>query len=132
MAAWSAQALESTFDHNFNQGPNKLSAKRCDLNDQAARQCQKALIEAGVWKPSYSRITLPLLVSSIDRLVAPGPAAVRSCEAAHCVSWQKTADFGRQVTQLKQQAKDVSAGVCLDCFKAGGRFEGECRFKHDK
>lgn len=37
-----------------------------------------------------------------------------------------------EVDELKKTTKDMFAGVCLDCFKADGKFDGECRIKHGK
>ena len=34
------------------------------------------------------------------------------------------------VRTLKKQAGKLSMGLCLDCFKVGGRFDGTCRVYH--
>lgn len=33
---------------------------------------------------------------------------------------------------VKQMHQDRLWGLCLDCYKNGGFFEGECRYEHSK
>ena len=42
--------------------------------------------------------------------------------------WQ---DRHKDIKGIAEEMREKWFGVCLDCLKAGGKFEGECRFQHE-
>ena len=67
----------------------------------------------------------------VDRLAAfrePDYNDVDQCEFCD----QVKVEFVGKLRRTQQAQKERLWGLCLDCFKAGGVNDGECRFEHSK
>jgi hypothetical protein len=56
------------------------------------------------------------------------------CTETHCSVRCRAflATLNNEVQELRRMTDEMFVGVCLDCFKAKGKFDGDCRFKHEK
>ncbi|KAK3724140.1 hypothetical protein LTR37_001262 [Vermiconidia calcicola] len=99
----------------------------CSGTLKAVRFCLATLVKAGVWKPRESILSLRDILDGVERLIVPDD--VKSCQ--ECIVKDLLAGFQDRIAYLKQRGNDVFSGVCLDCYRAGGRSRGECRFKHE-
>ena len=58
--------------------------------------------------------------------------SVKGCSLVACYPDILSRRFAKHVADLEQYANTTCTGSCRDCFKAGGKFEGECRTPHRK
>lgn len=119
--------------------PSITETTACATLTKLATTCLSDLNRSGVWltKDSMASTRLgPLLklVAALDMPTASSAVDVQLCEHHLCSKECKAflTKVSTEVKELKQKTSDMFVGVCLDCFKASGRFEGECRFKHDR
>ncbi|TKA37909.1 hypothetical protein B0A54_10511 [Friedmanniomyces endolithicus] len=72
--------------------------------------------------------TLGALISQLQAFRTPSYDDCDKCDFCEDVKTR----FGLAVDVVKKMHKDRLWGLCLDCFKAGGVKEGECRYEHSK
>jgi len=72
--------------------------------------------------------TLGALISQFQAFRTPSYDDCDKCDFCEHVKTR----FSLAVDVVKKMHKDRLWGLCLDCFKAGGVKEGECRYEHSK
>lgn len=75
---------------------------------------------------------LTTLLTSLKLLQFPDIDAAKRCNHDHCLTACNNfvSQMRIMLDGLRKEAADVSAGVCLDCFKAKATGAGKCRLKH--
>lgn len=113
--------------------------RTCVALMELATVCLHELRQSGIWlsKEELKSTRFGLLLKMVKRLDMPKASsaiAVQPCDDAMCL--QRCQIFlnkvNEEVKDLKHKASEMFTGICLDCFNANGRFEGECRIKHEK
>ena len=137
IAALAASALNLQHVHyKDKQSYEDAGSQKCRAQREVAANYLGALEEQDVWLPQRQRHEGDLadLTEAIRHLTLPDEDSVQPCTADGCSDLLRDRFRQRRndVEILKERAKDVFAGACLDCYKAGGKFEGECRFQHNK
>ena len=96
-------------------------------------KCLALVVQSHIWRLQHRECDLPRLLATIGELEVPRQELV-ACECINCGfdSLNLYHDFRRNIDHLQKLARDAFAGACLDCFKAGGKFRGRCRFEHAK
>lgn len=112
----------------------ELQGDECDGLRKLAHVYLEKLADAHVWPSAVRDITLSGFLEDIKKFTAPEPSDVVIGHidlCGKCLTTPIDLRFREAVVDLKEKAGNIFAGVCLDCLKAGGKSEGNCRFKHD-
>lgn len=101
----------------------------CDYLQRLVQQYLRQLTAGSLWP---RRARPHLLCDVLNRIdIFPFTPVPLPCFCELCSTYPTALDdLHSNLQTLKEQAKSVAAGVCLDCFKAGGKFDGECRIPH--
>lgn len=124
--------------------PSGKPPVRCRVDGDGGQEFLGALREAHVWPSDVwfqagednikmsageaSRVSMGEIVNRFAEFCLPEYDDADRCEFCDGI---KT-EFAAAVKSRKQAQKERLWGLCLDCFKAGGSHEGECRFEHPK
>ncbi|TKA61291.1 hypothetical protein B0A55_10400 [Friedmanniomyces simplex] len=100
----------------------------CHVDEGAATTYLGALRDELIWPPLAWPTTLGALVSQLQAFRTPDYDDCDKCDFCEDVKSR----FGLAVDIVKKMHKDRLWGLCLDCFKAGGVKDGECRYEHSK
>ncbi|KAK5128363.1 hypothetical protein LTR85_003031 [Meristemomyces frigidus] len=118
------------FRHEENNEPYYYSEEeqRCTHPVRIVHMYMEAFMEARLWPCRNRPQRLCRLLAQIDQLELPMDEASDLCATCAAVVAQLHRDF----ECLKEKATTAFAGVCLDCFRAGERLAGPCRFPHQQ
>ena len=96
----------------------------------------KVLVDANLVPDKVRSNSLTATLTAIEDFTAPVYAQIGSCSALSCGSKPIRDKVSREMSQgindLKLKVARLFIGVCLDCLEAGGKYEGTCRFQHEK
>lgn len=107
------------------------TATVCTIDKEGATLYLSALRDANLWpamKWPRNGNTIGATVDAIEKFRIPEYDASDECEWCLHV----TDKFVGAVELVRKMHKDRLWGLCLDCYKAGGVKEGECRYEHFK
>lgn len=107
----------------------------CPVDKEGATEFLAALRDANLWPatrwPTSSHVIsgpVGTVVHAIENFRVPDYDATDACYwCAHVED-----RFARSLNLIRAMHKDRLWGLCLDCYKAGGTFQGECRYDHYK
>lgn len=103
----------------------------CRFASMVSAQYMWALYENGVWPSAEpASQSLQYRISALMDFRAPKISRTLACSYESCPSIVN--DFKDAIENAKVEASELFAGLCLDCFKSGGDYQGQCRFKHEK
>lgn len=103
----------------------------CQVDFEGAASYLGALRDARVWpsttweKPNG---TISDVVEKLRYFREPEYNDADKCECCEGIKIK----FTEHLDTLKDIQKDRLWGLCLDCYKAGGVNDGECRYEHAK
>lgn len=107
----------------------------CPVDRECAAEFLAALRDANLWpatrwQTSTHVISGPVgtVVHAMENFRVPDYDATDACY--WCVHVEDR--FARSLNLIRAMHKDRLWGLCLDCYKAGGTFQGECRYDHYK
>ncbi|OQN95417.1 hypothetical protein B0A48_18432 [Cryoendolithus antarcticus] len=101
----------------------------CAVDSQAAPSYLAAMRDAKLWPPSaWAKDEIGDVVQRIRDSRVPDYDDCDKCD--FCLPL--TEAFDAKLKLVKKLQKDRLWGLCLDCFKAGGLFQGTCRVEHVK
>jgi hypothetical protein len=101
----------------------------CAVDSQAAPLYLGALRDAGLWPTiSWGGKTIEELIQAVREIRIPD---YDDCDKCDCCL-PLTEVFADKLALVKKLQDERLWGLCLDCFKAGGLNQGECRQKHGK
>ncbi|EMC93041.1 hypothetical protein BAUCODRAFT_77218 [Baudoinia panamericana UAMH 10762] len=124
-------ALSKEGRHHYNYAPGMEPDEPCGLchvDDQGATLYLGTLRDEGIWPPTVWKNSLGEV---IDKLLAFRIPDYDDCDKCDFCAHIKT-KFAVAVGMVKKLHQQRLWGMCLDCFKADGRFEGDCRVEHIK
>ncbi|KAK4541186.1 hypothetical protein LTR36_008260 [Oleoguttula mirabilis] len=129
IAAYLGHHSEYDEDHDAEDGEPNERPSTCGYHKHTVRLYLCALASAALWPKELRPDIVTKLVASIEGFLIPEDRSVVCCKADYCDIGVEQ-EFKAGVEKLKEQASALFAGVCLDCFKNGGKPKGECRVKH--
>ena len=103
----------------------------CPDYANAISKCHMAMVRAGIWQPMVQPLHLAGPNNGVNNIVPLGQLPQTHCGSLLCMP-TVTSTFDNELATLRRQLEEKFVGVCLDCFKAGGLFDGQCRIEHDK
>ena len=111
--------------------PNGQAPVDCQVDSEGAAVYLGALRDARIWpyttweKPNG---TIGDVVEKLKYFREPGYNDADKCECCEDIKIK----FTEHLDTVKDAQKVRLWGLCLDCYKAGGVNEGECRYEHPK
>lgn len=136
IAAFAAQHIVPGHDEFPVRYPDGLDSRdnRCSARSDLATKCLDKIWTSDIWKiqEELKNTRLNHLLMSIQTLHMPDFDTSKLCKNNTCLGTREDFVEGMRdrVDALKQEARDISAGVCLDCFKAKATGAARCRLKH--
>lgn len=123
------ETLLEQFVHHMSAEHNRQDDEEyyCDYLQQYLWPFTKACLWPRAARPSR----LYHLLARIHSFDVPPSVPSSDCPACN-KSVDALRKFSTEISKLKGYAKFVAAGVCLDCFKAGGNYDRACRTPHKK
>ncbi|KAK6429444.1 hypothetical protein LTR95_014408 [Oleoguttula sp. CCFEE 5521] len=101
----------------------------CSVDSQAAPIYLAAMRDAELWPPSaWAKHQIGDVVERVREFRVPDYDDCDKCD--FCLPLPEA--FEAKLRLVKKLQKDRLWGLCLDCFKAGGVFQGTCRVEHVK
>nr|OQO26577.1 hypothetical protein B0A51_06768 [Rachicladosporium sp. CCFEE 5018] len=101
----------------------------CAVDSQAAPSYLAAMRDAELWPPSaWAKHEIGDVVKRNRELRVPDYDDCDKCD--FCLPL--TESFEAKFKLVKKLQKDRLWGLCLDCFRSGGVFQGTCRVEHVK
>lgn len=101
----------------------------CAVDSQAAPVYLAALRDAGIWPPTvWGGKTAQQIIDAIAEFRVPEYDDADKCD--FCLPLVE--EFGRKLMLVRKLHRERLWALCLDCYNAGGVYEGECRFAHVK
>lgn len=122
--------------HNaWSHGSRSLHySNKCSARKDLAIKCLDKMYAADVWMVNGKVVNTKLgtLLALIASLHMPDIDMSKTCQNSPCpeVCHDFIEDMTSRVDMLKKEARDISAGVCLDCFKMKTAGGGKCRIMH--
>lgn len=105
----------------------------CDSLRRLALLRLQTLAAAKLWPENTQDSRLAGYLRSIREFIVPDIGATASIDlCGRCIATLTEDNFNNLAFDLEALAEAIFAGVCLDCFRAGGSNEGSCRSQHAK
>ena len=106
----------------------------CNIRKNLAIKFLDRLSASGIWQPADSlrTTTFSYMVQSFSKLNIPEYDLATACNYSNCayVCREFLDIMEKKLGELKEEAREINAGVCLDCFKAQETKARPCRIKH--
>ncbi|KAK4541187.1 hypothetical protein LTR36_008261 [Oleoguttula mirabilis] len=130
------QYLSDVFAHLENGNMSRwrwaIDEKGCQGLRGLAHFYLEELANAKLWPRGIRGADLCDLLADIDSFDIPNEGHLAQFDlCGTCILSCVDDHFNKGLGDLKKKAEVMFAGVCLDCSKAGGTYNGMCRFEHD-
>ena len=116
------------------QDGRHMDPKGCNIRKNLAIKFLDRLSASEIWQPANPLKAMPFtyMLHSFLKLSVPEYDPATVCTHPYCaaVSLGFLDIMGRRLVELKDEAKEIDAGLCLDCFKVQNARAGKCRIKH--
>ncbi|KAM0720667.1 hypothetical protein Q7P37_004804 [Cladosporium fusiforme] len=101
----------------------------CVVDSQAVPAYLAALRNSGIWPPTtWAGKSAQQVIDTIVEFRVPDYDDSDKCD--FCLPLVE--EFAKRLMLVRKLHRERLWGLCLDCFNAGGVYEGECRFAHVK
>lgn len=111
-------------------------SRKYDYAQRVASRYLEEFVKRGLWPVNNETpCGLQSVLDAVKGLTGPDLREREPCEDADtyaCHLWLLKPKIDPEIRKLQEFARDMWAGVCLDCCKNGGKAKTSCRIPHER